>query len=115
VYFWQLFCSTLDQEELDAAQLSKSYDERFTTVFQYDFLNDPYEKLPESLRLAIENGSELTFFCNPPYGTAVAGTHKGSNKAESNDTEVNRSIKDFSLEDLLSQFIYKMTTAFPIY
>ena len=113
VYFRELYVSTLDQEELDAAELSKSIDHRFTTAFQYDFLNDPYEKLPEKLRLAIENGVELTFFCNPPYGTVCAGIGKGVNKKEANDTSLNNSIKEFKLNDLLSQFIFKMASNFP--
>ena len=113
VYFRELYVSTLDQEELDAAELSHSIDHRFTTAFQYDFLNDPYEKLPEKLRLAIENGVELTFFCNPPYGTACAGIAKGVNKKDSNDTEVNKTIEGFKLEDLLSQFLFKMASNFP--
>jgi hypothetical protein len=113
VYFRELYVSTLDQEELDAAELSHSIDHRFTTAFQYDFLNDPYEKLPEKLRLAIENGVELTFFCNPPYGMSHAGETKGANKSGVTATNLNDALNDFKLEDLLSQFIYKMANCFP--
>ena len=110
VYFSELYVSTLDQEELDVAELSESIDHRFTTAFQYDFLNDPYEKLPEKLRLAIENGVELTFFCNPPYGDAGAGMASGANKTGQNSTVVNANIdENFKLRDLITQFIYKMS------
>jgi len=111
VYFGKLFVSTLDREELGAAELSNSIDHRFTTAFQYDFLNDPYEKLPEELRNAIESGTELTFFVNPPYKRAGGGTGTGANADAVSRNKILREMKDdgFQVDDILCQFLYKMS------
>ena len=39
-------------------------------IFQFDFLNDPFSKLPQSLRDVIEDEEKrrkLVIFINPPY------------------------------------------------
>ena len=45
-------------------------------VFQFDFLNDDFKDLPESLRAVIENPEErkrLIVYINPPYAEASTG------------------------------------------
>jgi len=101
--FGELYCSTLDQEEIDVGKHSHSFS-NVKEVFQYDFLNGTFEDLPESLRNSIEEGKELTFFVNPPY---AAGSFK---RAGNTKTEVAELMKDKGLnaEDLISQFLFRM-------
>ena len=61
--FKELYCSTLENAELD---ISSRYNPEATS-FQFDFLNDPLEKLPKGLLEAFEQNKKIVFFLNPPY------------------------------------------------
>lgn len=102
--FGELYCSTLDQEEIDVGKHSHSFS-NVKEVFKYDFLNGKFEDLPESLRNSIEAGKELTFFVNPPYAASGSLNRVGTTK-----TEVAKLMKDkgFNAEDLLCQFLFRM-------
>lgn len=63
--FKELYASTLNQSDIDTAN-QMGYNPE-AVKFQYDFLNDDYEKLPQSLRKAIEEGRQIIVFMNPPY------------------------------------------------
>lgn len=64
--FKELYCSTLENAELD---ISSRYNPEATS-FQFDFLNDELEKLPKGLLEAFENNKKIVFFLNPPYAGA---------------------------------------------
>jgi len=64
--FKELYCSTLEQSDIDTANQMRYNLE--ATKFQYDFLNGDYDVLPEGLRNAIDGGKEILFLINPPYG-----------------------------------------------
>ena len=66
-HFKELYCSTLFDSELETG---KRYNKEATT-FQFDFLNDPPEKLPQSLLDAFEQDKPIVFFLNPPYRGAT--------------------------------------------
>ena len=107
--FGELYCSTLKQEELDMAD---KYN-REAVKFQFDFLNDPYEKLPEGLRKAIEGNSDILVFMNPPYATACDWDSTSSNKAgvasNSNTAdEMRRNGFGGCSEALHGQFLYRL-------
>lgn len=86
---YNIYASTLDQADINVmheridhgANLLKNH------VFQFDFLNDDFSKLPQSLQAIIndpEKRKKLVIYINPPYAEAttsktVAGT--GANKA----------------------------------
>lgn len=86
---YNIYASTLDQSDVNVmheridhgANLLKNH------VFQFDFLNDDFTKLPESLQEIINNPEKrkkLIIYINPPYAEAtssktVSGT--GENKA----------------------------------
>ena len=86
---WNIWASTLDQSDVNAmheriengATLLKDH------VFQFDFLNDDFSKLPKSLLDIInddEKRKKLVIYINPPYAEAtnaktVTGT--GENKS----------------------------------
>ena len=57
-------------------------------VFQFDFLNDPFDKLPQGLKNIIDDSEKrgkLVVFLNPPYaeaGSATTSSGTGENKPE---------------------------------
>lgn len=64
--FKELYCSTLENAELD---ISSKYNPEATS-FQFDFLNDPLDKLPNGLLQAFEQNKKIVFLLNPPYAGA---------------------------------------------
>lgn len=69
---YNIYASTLDQQDVDVmhdriangAKLLKDH------VFQFDFLNDSFDKLPDSLKEIIndpEKRKKLVIYINPPY------------------------------------------------
>lgn len=106
-YFKELYCSTLEQAELD---ISKQYNKEATS-FQFDFLNDSLDKLPKDLLEAFEQNKPIIFFMNPPYATTCNFGNK--NKAEEgNDTIINCIMKENGMkrcsDNLYAQFIYRI-------
>ena len=106
-YFKELYCSTLEQAELD---ISKQYNKEATS-FQFDFLNDSLDKLPKGLLEAFEQNKLIIFFMNPPYATTCNFGNK--NKAEEgNDTIINCIMKENGMkrcsDNLYAQFIYRI-------
>lgn len=86
---YNIYASTLDQADVNVmheridhgANLLKNH------VFQFDFLNDDFTKLPQSLQDIINNEEKrkkLVFYINPPYAEATSSktvTGTGENKA----------------------------------
>ena len=106
--FKELYVSTLNQSDVDTAN-QMGYNPE-AVKFQYDFLNDDYEKLPVGLRNAIENGKDIIILMNPPY--ASSGT-MDSTQVKTGITETNVAIEMKSKnlgkasQEMYSQFIYK--------
>ncbi|MBO8439265.1 MAG: hypothetical protein IAC51_01285 [bacterium] len=85
---YNIWASTLDQADVDVmldrihngANLLESH------VFQFDFLNDPFTKLPQPLQEIIndpEKRKKLVIYINPPYAEAAnkrTVTGNGENK-----------------------------------
>ena len=83
---YRVWASTLDQQDVDVmkerikngANLLESH------VFQFDFLNDSFDKLPEGLREIVndpERRKRLVIYINPPYAEA-GSTNKHAHKTE---------------------------------
>ena len=79
---YNIWTSTLDQADINVmheridhgANLLKNH------VFQFDFLNDDFTKLPQSLQDIInhpEKRKKLIIYINPPYAEAGTGLGKG--------------------------------------
>jgi hypothetical protein len=107
--FKELYVSTLNQSDIDTAN-QMGYNPE-AVKFQYDFLNDDYEKLPEGLRKAIEEGRQIIVLMNPPYGTA--GTKgDGKNKDGISINKINVMMKENKIgrcvEQLYIQFVYRL-------
>jgi hypothetical protein len=106
--FSELYVSTLNQSDIDTAnQMGYNFE---AVKFQYDFLNDDYEKLPECLRKAIEEGRQIIVLMNPPYGTS--STSAGKHKQGTSLTIINSMMNEEKLgrgsQQLYSQFLYKL-------
>ena len=99
--FKELYCSTLENAELD---ISSRYNPEATS-FQYDFLNDPLEKLPKGLLEAFEQNKKIVFFLNPPYAK--------NSKLGAHDVGITNISKEMSREvgsltTLHCQFLYRI-------
>ena len=108
--FKELYCSTLEQSDIDTAN-QMGYNPE-AVKFQYDFLNDGDDKLPVSLLNAINSGKEILFLINPPYAT---GGEMGSNIKHKKDVAKNKQNELMLGEkmgkasmNLYAQFIYKI-------
>lgn len=107
--FKELYCSTLEQSDIDTAN-QMGYNPE-AVKFQYDFLNDGDDKLPSGLKEAIESGKEILFLINPPYIKATP--NKGNDNAGISCTIIGEEMKNskfgISSSQLSTQFLYKIT------
>lgn len=105
-YFKELYCSTLENAEL---AISDKYN-REGVSFQFDFLNDSLDKLPQGLKSALEENKPIIFFLNPPYATAnnFGETSKeGVAKTMINEQMIKDKIGK-SAQNLYAQFLYRI-------
>jgi hypothetical protein len=109
--FKELYVSTLNQSDIDTAN-QMGYNPE-AVKFQYDFLNDDYEKLPVGLRNAIESGKEIIVLMNPPYASsAVKSTNTDDKKGGVSTTKISEYMKKEgwgkSVQNLYGQFFYRL-------
>jgi hypothetical protein len=106
-YFKELYCSTLENAEL---AISDRYN-REGVSFQFDFLNDSLDKLPQGLKSALEENKPIIFFLNPPYATSASGKGKEGKGGVSNtmvyDSMTKNKIGGAS-QNLYLQFLYRI-------
>lgn len=104
--FNELYCSTLEQGELDQCT---DYNKE-STSFQFDFLNDSLDKLPKGLLDALKANKPIVFFLNPPYATAT--NRDETSKGGINNTMVRDLMSGDGLrsgaENLQHQFMYRI-------
>ena len=114
--FKELYASTLNQSDIDIAN-QMNYNPN-AIKFQFDFLNDPYESLPEGLRRAIESGKQIIVLMNPPYGTARTDKNISNSKTNIGKTNVNSEMLNKKLgessKQLYSQFLFRVVENFKI-
>lgn len=84
-------------------------------VFQFDFLNDSFDKLPDGLRQIVndpENRKKLVMYINPPYAEAGSSYSKTSKKGVSNNTIVHKDycsrIGTYAKRELFVQFLMRI-------
>lgn len=107
--FNELYCSTLEQAELD---ISEHYNKEATS-FQFDFLNDSLDKLPKGLLEAFEQDKPIIFFMNPPYATStnmgVTNGTKGKNTTKTTISDLmNEKKMGKCANSLYGQFLYRV-------
>lgn len=107
-YFKELYCSTLEKAELE---ISERYNKE-AVAFQFDFLNDSLDKLPEGLKEALENNKPIIFFINPPYATASNMGTDGTSKEGCAKTMINEQMLEDGIgmasRNLYAQFLYRI-------
>ena len=103
--FKELYVSTLNQSDIDIANQMGYNNE--AVKFQYDFLNDDYNKLPVGLRNAIESGKEIIILMNPPYMETSDKTGK-IELSKISGLMVENNLGDAS-QQLFNQFLYKLS------
>lgn len=86
-----IFASTLDKQDVDVMKdrIAGGWNMFENHVFQFDFLNDSFDKCPEKLREILddeEKRKRLVIYINPPY--AEAGTGTGKSKAGVTNTNI---------------------------
>ena len=104
--FKELYCSTLEKSELE---MSAKYNPN-STSFQFDFLNDSLDNLPQGLRNAFAEDKPIVFFINPPNATANnfgESSKEGVAKTMINEQMLNDKI-GASAQNLYAQFLYRI-------
>ncbi|WP_300370661.1 hypothetical protein [Brachyspira sp.] len=125
---YNIWASTLDKADVEimkervknGANLLENH------IFQFDFLNDEFDKLPKDLKAIIddeEKRKKLVIYINPPYAEAGSGTGRNKPKvATDNKTyfiyktvniEDARIKLGTSLKELFVQFIIKIYLEIP--
>ena len=104
--FNELYCSTLEQGELDQCT---DYNKE-SVSFQFDFLNDSLDKLPKSLLDALKANKPIVFLLNPPYATACNWNE--TSKEFCANTKIKEEMHKVKLgsgaENLQHQFMYRI-------
>ena len=116
---YNLWASTLDRQDVDVmkdrikhgANLLESH------VFQFDFLNDSFDKLPEGLKEIIddtEKRKKLIIYINPPYAESNSYWEK-SKKGLSFDNETYnfKEIIGAGIKELFIQFFLQVYIKIP--
>ena len=107
------YISTLNKDE--AAYCAKTFSA--ATCFQYDFLNNDADKLPENLREDLANPNiKWIIFINPPYVTANNNKSDNVNKDGVSMTRIKKLMTSEKLgktsQELFTQFIYRISKDF---
>jgi hypothetical protein len=110
--FKELYVSTLNQSDIDTAnQMGYNLE---SVKFQFDFLNDPDEKLPQGLINAIKDGREIIVLMNPPYGTS--STSVNVKKIGTSDSIINGLMKENQMgkgsQQMYNQFLFRLCNNF---
>lgn len=99
---YNIWASTIDKQDVEVMRdrINNGANLLLDHVFQFDFLNDDFSKLPEPLQNIIndpEKRKKLVIYINPPYAeatTAKTVTRTGVNKSGvSTDNKLNEIIK----------------------
>ena len=106
---YNIWASTLDKADVDVMhqrieEMGDGTNLLSSHVFQFDFLNDDFSKLPQGLQDIINNEEErkkLVIYINPPY--AEAGNAKQRTDKEKNKPKTGVSVSQKTYEKYLSQ------------
>lgn len=106
---YNIWASTLDKADVDVMlqrieEMGDGTNLLSSHVFQFDFLNDDFSKLPQGLQDIINNEEKrkkLVIYINPPY--AEAGNAKQRTDKERNKPKTGVSVSQKTYEKYLSQ------------
>lgn len=121
---YNVWASTLDRQDVDVmhdrirngANLLESH------VFQFDFLNDDFSKLPQGLQDIINNPDKrrkLVMYINPPYAeagsVAVVGDRKNKTEVATQNNTWNKYKNQFgmAIREIFAQFLIRIFQEIP--
>jgi hypothetical protein len=114
---YNIWASTLDQADVNVMHERIEHGANLlkTHVFQFDFLNDDFSKLPAGLQEIIndvEKRKKLVIYINPPYAEAGSTIKKKSKVGVSNETMVHKKygskIGTYAKRELSAQFLTRI-------
>ncbi len=117
---YKVWASTLDQQDVDVMheRIKNGANLLDSHVFQFDFLNDSFDKLPEGLRDIVndpEKRKKLVIYINPPYkehSDAKQISHSGKNMSGvAKETMIYRKSQTeigTAARELFAQFLYRI-------
>ena len=116
---YNVFVSTLDQQDVDVIheRIKNGANLLDSHVFQFDFLNDSFDKLPPALKEIVddpEKRKKLVIYINPPYAEAATAktiARTGENKAGVADHSLNKKYKPLigaAVNELFALFLMRV-------
>jgi len=116
---YNIYASTLDQSDVNVMQERIDHGANLLKnhVFQFDFLNDDFTKLPESLRDIIndeEKRKNLIIYINPPYAEVSSVGEKG--KAGVNHSKTHTKYNEIlgtAGREIYAQFLIRIYAEIP--
>lgn len=111
---YNIWASTLDQADVNAMhdRINHGANLLDSHVFQFDFLNDNFSKLPHGLQEILSNKSmrnKLIIYINPPYAEVSSKAEKG--KVGVNQTKVHEkysAVLGTAGRELFAQFLIRI-------
>ena len=122
---YRIWASTLDQPDVDVMlqQTKNGYNLLESHIFRFDFLNDPFDKLPQGLQDIIndpEKRKKLVIYINPPYAEAATTRTKtgtGANRpgvaAEHSMNKLYKPIIGAAVNELFALFLMRIHDEIP--
>ena len=122
---YNIWASTLDKAdaEIMKERVKNGANLLENHIFQFDFLNDEFDKLPEDLRRIVEDEEsrkKLVIYINPPYaeaGSITQTTGTGKNKAnvalDNNTYYKYKDIMSSANNELFAQFFIRIYIEIP--
>ena len=117
---YKVWASTLDQQDVDVMKerIRNGANLLDSHVFQFDFLNDSFDKLPDGLRQIVndeEKRKKLVIYINPPYkehADARQISRSGKNMSGvAKETKVysqSQGVIGTAARELFAQFLYRI-------
>jgi hypothetical protein len=122
---YNVWASTLDQADVDVMKdrIKNGANMLENHIFQFDFLNDEFTKLPEELQKIIndpEKRRKLVIYINPPYAEAgnakkITGTGEHKNDVAILQTTYKRYLSQIGIagRELFAQFFIRIYEEIP--
>ena len=115
---YRVWVSTLDQQDVDVMHQRIAHGATLldSHVFQFDFLNDSFDKLPSELKKIIDDPAErrkLVVYFNPPYAevSTIGGGKKAVNQSFIHDKYA--ALLGTAGRELYAQFLIRIHEEIP--
>ena len=117
---YNIWASTLDKQDVEVMydRIKNGANLLDDHVFQFDFLNDDFDKLPKPLQDIINNPEKrkkLVIYINPPYAEATSYGLKSKQGVSSNNKtyEKYKSVVGSAINELFIQFFIRIYKEIP--